>query len=85
MARSSTSGQGRPKGVPNKQTKALKDLILGALKDAGGQKYLADQANSNPSAFLSLLGRVVPQELKADLTAKSEVIVVERGYGTTKP
>ena len=81
MAKSRTSGQGRPKGTPNKTTKALKDMILGALKDAGGQDYLKRQAGNNPNAFLSLLGRVVPQEVKADINAKSTVIVVERSYG----
>lgn len=75
---------GRKKGTPNKLTKALKDVILGALDDAGGQQYLASQAKTNPSAFLSLLGRVVPQELRAELDTKSTVIVVERSYGKPK-
>ena len=37
-------GVGRTKGVPNKVTKELKEMILGALDDAGGQAYLARQA-----------------------------------------
>lgn len=52
------------KGVPNKNTKALKDMILGALSDAGGQQYLADQAMLNPGAFMALVGKVLPTELK---------------------
>lgn len=80
MAKSRTSGQGRPKGAKNKLTKALKDMILGALDDVGGQAYLAEQARKNPNAFLTLVGRVVPQELKADLTGKT-TFVVERAYG----
>ena len=63
MARSRTSGQGRPKGAQNKLTKALKDMILGALSDVGGQAYLAKQAKENPKAFLALLGRVLPTEI----------------------
>lgn len=55
------------KGVPNKATKELKDMILGALDDAGGQSYLAQQAFENPSAFMSLIGRVLPKEIKADV------------------
>jgi hypothetical protein len=58
-------------------------MILGSLEDAGGQQYLAGQAKANPSAFLSLLGRVVPQELKASVD--STVIVVERSYSKPKP
>lgn len=63
-------GPGRPKGLQNKVTRALKDMILGALTDAGGQQYLVQQAKANPVAFLSLVGRLVPQELKADVRAK---------------
>jgi hypothetical protein len=58
-----TSGQGRPKGVPNKLTAALKDMILQALDGAGGVEYLARQANENPSAFMALLGKVLPLQL----------------------
>jgi hypothetical protein len=54
------AGKGRPKGAPNKLSKALKDMILGALSDAGGQKYLAKQATENPVAFMGLVGRVLP-------------------------
>ncbi len=61
---------GRAKGTPNKMTKVLKDVILGALDDVGGQKYLAQQAKANPAAFMSLLGRLVPQELKAEVQAQ---------------
>lgn len=48
------------KGIPNKITKQLKDMILGALDDAGGQQYLARQAEENPGAFLALIGKVLP-------------------------
>ncbi len=60
--------RGRPKGAPNKVTKALKDMILGALDDAGGQGYLLEQARTNPKAFLSLIGRVLPSEIKTTVT-----------------
>ena len=51
---------GRAKGTPNKINAALKDMILGALGDAGGQDYLAKQAKDNPNAFMALVGRVLP-------------------------
>jgi len=54
---------GSRKGVPNKVTKALKDMILGALDDAGGQGYLTEQAKKNPGAFLALVAKVLPKEL----------------------
>lgn len=57
---------GRKKGTPNKVTKALKDMILGALDDVGGQAYLAEQALANPSAFLTLAGKVLPLQIQGD-------------------
>lgn len=45
-------------------------MILGALHDAGGRRYLAKQAKESPSAFLTLVGKLVPQEMKAELTGK---------------
>jgi hypothetical protein len=62
VARSGTSGLGRPKGVPNKLTSTLKDMILGALNDVGGQQYLARCALEAPAPFLALLGRVMPTQ-----------------------
>ena len=63
-------GKGRPftkgdhtprrKGRPNKVPAALKDLILQPLAQAGGVDYLTRQAEKNPSAFLALVGRVLP-------------------------
>jgi hypothetical protein len=61
------AGKGRKKGVPNKITGALKDMILGALEaahDDGGVAYLVQQAKDNPNAFLSLVGRVLPMTVQ---------------------
>lgn len=54
------AGPGRPKGVPNKTTMALKEMILAALDDVGGQAYMARQAEENPTAFMTLIGKVLP-------------------------
>lgn len=63
-------GPGRPKGSQNKTTKAVKDMILAALDKAGGEDYLARQSEENPTAFMSLLGRVLPMQVDANLTGK---------------
>lgn len=57
------AGKGRQKGQPNKITADLKAMILGALSDAGGQKYLQRQADENPAAFMGLLGKCMPKEI----------------------
>ena len=58
------AGKGRPKGAINKNTKAIKEMILAALESVGGEQYLAEQAIASPSAFLSLVGKVLPTEVK---------------------
>lgn len=73
MARSSTSGRGRPKGARNKSTKQLKDMILAALDEAGGQAYLVEQAHENPKAFLTLISRVLPTTISGDKDAPLQV------------
>lgn len=60
---------GSRKGIPNQTTKALKDMILGALSDAGGQSYLAKQAEENPGPFMTLVGKVLPLQLTGDASA----------------
>lgn len=54
---------GRPKGVPNKTTTEVKQMILDALSMAGGVEYLARQAEEKPQAFLALVGRVMPLQV----------------------
>ena len=55
---------GRQAGTPNKLTRDVRDMILGALADVGGQAYLAQQARDNPNAFLTLVGKAMPQQVE---------------------
>jgi len=66
---------GRQPGATNKITKALKDMILGALDDAGGQTYLSEQAVANPTAFLSLLGKVLPSEITGQNNGPMQLVI----------
>jgi hypothetical protein len=49
--------------VPNKITRDLKEMILGALDGAGGVDYLIEQSQKNPAAFLTLVGKVLPLQM----------------------
>ena len=62
-------GHGRPKGTPNKVTTQVKEMILAALDDAGGQAYLAKQANKNAPAFMALLAKILPRDMVMELEA----------------
>lgn len=57
---------GRQKGTPNKLTGQVKEMILQALDEAGGAAYLLDQARTNPNAFMTLVGKVLPLTLAGD-------------------
>lgn len=59
------AGKGRPKGATNKATRELKEMILQALDGAGGVEYLQARAEDpkTASAFLSLIGKVLPMQV----------------------
>lgn len=71
-------GKGRKKGVPNKVTGALKEMILSALSTAGGEDYLVKQSSENPTAFLTLVGKVLPMTVAGDPDAPLSLNVIER-------
>jgi hypothetical protein len=73
------AGKGRPKGAVNKTTKALKDMILQALDGAGGINYLQAQATSNPTAFLTLVGKVLPLDVNASHSGQIVAQVTFKG------
>jgi hypothetical protein len=62
--------RGRPPGSGNKVPAILKEAIVKAAELAGGKEglvgYLLTQANANPSAFLGLLGKVLPLQMAGD-------------------
>ena len=49
-------------------------MILIALNRVGAIDYLARQAVENPATFLTLLGKILPTQVTADVTIDSYVI-----------
>jgi hypothetical protein len=53
-------------------------MILGALHELGGTQYLVEQGRANPSAFLSLVGRVLPMQVDGRVEVDVDVNVLAR-------
>ena len=71
--------------MTNKTTALLKDAVLVAAERAGKGDivaYLERQAEENPVAFLSLLGRVLPLQIRGDsdrplVISRVEYVIVD--------
>lgn len=76
---------GRVKGTPNKVTADLRRVILEALEAAGGPDgslgYLKKQAETNPTSFMTLVGKVLPTQVTGDgggpVISRVEFVVVD--------
>lgn len=76
---------GRKKGTPNRVNTALKEAILMAAEGAhpeGIVGYLRAQANENPTAFLTLLGKVLPMTIAGE---RDELRVTEIRWTIVDP
>lgn len=77
---------GRKKGVPNKVTGLLREAVIVAAAQVGENGngkgeligYLRDKARRYPEAYLTLLGRVMPLQVKVD--GALEVVTAARRY-----
>ena len=67
------AGKGRKRGVPNKTTRALRELVLLALDEAGGVDYLRRMADEQPVAFLGLVGRLLPLEARIEAATAQRI------------
>ena len=61
---------GRKRNVSNKLTRDIREMIRAALDKAGGVKYLVAQAEKNPAAFLTLVGKIVPAQIDATVNKR---------------
>lgn len=79
---------GRPKGVRNKLTN-LREAVLEAFDTVGGPEYLVRLANgtqSDRSAFVGLVSRVLPTQINANVEGGIQVQLSwlgQRSIGTT--
>ncbi|MHB1286474.1 MAG: hypothetical protein ACYCYP_07930 [Leptospirales bacterium] len=68
------AGKGRRRGSQNKIPASVKEMVLQALRNVGGDEYLERQAIANPAAFLGLIGKLLPTEIKSEPTMVFKLI-----------
>lgn len=76
MAKSSTSGQGRPKGVPNKITSTVREAFERAFEalQSNDKAKLEVWARGNPTEFYKLAAKMIPSDINANVKATLQVI-----------
>ena len=55
-------------------------MLRQALEEEGGVEYLRWAARKKPAAFLSLLGRLLPAEIRASIEHEELTTVIIRDY-----
>lgn len=68
--RTKTSGQGRPKGVPNKLTASVKEAIEAAAQGLGGGARLEAWAREAPENEKAFWTTIYPKLLPLQVTGK---------------
>lgn len=71
-------GPGRRKGIPNKLTVEVKEMVRQALEKAGGIDYLVSCAKTAPGPFLTLVNKMMPTAIEAEVKG-SITYVIETG------
>ncbi|OUR75983.1 hypothetical protein A9Q83_16610 [Alphaproteobacteria bacterium 46_93_T64] len=69
---------GRKKGSLNRINGNIKKEIQDAFFEAGGKDYLLTLSKTDPRAFLSLVGKVIPTEIKAEIKSSELSVLMER-------
>lgn len=62
------AGRGRKKGELNKLTRTIKEAIELSFDKVGGADYLVRMADEQPVAYMTLLGKVLPTQIAADVS-----------------
>lgn len=59
----------RPIGAKGNKSNELKNMILASFIDkrVGGIDYLVKQAEENPTAYMGLIGKVIPKEVEMEV------------------
>lgn len=64
---------GKPRGATNKITRDVREMVMKALDEVGGVAYLKAQAKKNPEAFLRLVGRCMPKDVRLSVPLDGDI------------
>ena len=70
---------GRPAGSLGREQSELKRAVLGAFDRLGGERWLFEQAQANPIAFLQVLSKLLPKVVDVDASHSGEVVFRWKG------
>jgi hypothetical protein len=82
---------GRKKGVPNKVPAEVKVAVQMAFEKVGGYRYLMTVAEKQPQVFCTLLAKIIPTEVKAEITGANggplvtEVVIEHHAAAPVEP
>lgn len=62
-------------GQPAKYNQTIKDMVERALNGVGGVEYLMRQAEAQPAAFMGLIGKLLPKDIKVDVSVDGRSLV----------
>jgi hypothetical protein len=51
---------------PGKIPATVKEMVLASLSEAGGMEYLLRQSKENPSAYMTLLSKIIPMQVTGE-------------------
>lgn len=71
---------GRPKGVPNKLTRSIKEAFQIAFDKNGGAEGLAKWAAENPTEFYKLAARMIPLDVNHGGTVRIDNATFDREF-----
>lgn len=77
-------GPGRKKGIPNKITASIREMIETALNNKGGVKYFEKQADANPVAFMALVAKIMPNQLTLNENGLPSIAIAFVSSSTNK-
>lgn len=71
-------GPGRPKGSKNRVTKAVKDALRASLESGeGAEAFFLSLKRDDPKTYAGLVGKLIPNEVVADVKTESTVRVID--------